>query len=302
MSPKPKVLIIVGPTASGKTALALRLAEASAKAGQFTSIISADSRQVYRGLDVLTGKDIPAEKANLRLFGLDLIDPDQTLNAAQYSAYARPLIAKEIKEHRQVMVVGGTGFYLKALTQPASLARVQPDENLRQELNYLSLGELQRRLQVTDPGRLAAMNQSDVANPRRLIRAIEIAASVISTTHPVILNSFQDLSFVWIGIRTPLADLKQRIAARVEARLDAAVTEVQDLVAAYPDRSLPIYTSLGVRPILRFLDGEISRAQARQLWTTEEVQYAKRQLTWFAKQQQIIWYDQDRVNSLSFPT
>src|SRR3989344_4582336 len=98
------VLIICGPTASGKTALALRLAEVSTKTGRPTSIISADSRQVYRGLDVLTGKDIPAEKANLRLFGLDLIDPDQTTNAAQYSDYARAILAKEIKAGRQVIV------------------------------------------------------------------------------------------------------------------------------------------------------------------------------------------------------
>ena len=300
MSPKKKVLIIVGPTASGKTALALRLAEASAKAGKFTSIISADSRQVYRGLDVLTGKDIPPEKASLHLFGLDLIDPDQIMNAGQYSAYARAILAKEIKAGRQVIVVGGTGFYLKALTQPAALAGVGPDEKLRQELNRLPVRELQHRLKEIDAKRLAAMNQSDVANPRRLIRAIEVALSPVNQPQKPHLGGVID--FYWLGLRLPLAVLRERITARVEARLDAAVTEVQDLAAAYPDRSLPIYTSLGVRPILRFLDGEISRAQARQLWTTEEVRYAKRQLTWFAKQPSIIWYDQDRISSLSSPT
>ena len=303
MSPKKKVLIIVGPTASGKTALALRLA-----GDKPTSIVSADSRQVYRGLNVLTGKDIPPEKANLRLFGLDLIDPDQTMNAGQYSAYARKVIAKEIKENRQVIVVGGTGFYLTALTQPASLAGVGPDEKLRQELNQLSLGELQQRLKVIGPGRLAAMNQSDVANPRRLIRAIEVASS--DSVIPANAGIYSDRSpiwsgmttFSWIGLRLPLAVLKDRIAARVDRRLPSAISEVKSLLAAYPDRRLPIYTSLGIAPILRFLDGEISRAQARQLWTTEEVQYAKRQLTWFAKQPSIIWYDQDRISSLSFPT
>ena len=300
MSLKPKVLIIVGTTASGKTALALRLAEAQAKAGRFVSIISADSRQVYQGLDVLIGKDIPAEKANLRLFGLDLIAPDQTMNAAQYSDYARKVIALEIKEHRQVIIVGGTGFYLQALVGPASLAAVAPNDRLRQELNRLPLGELQHRLKEIDAKRLAAMNQSDVANPRRLIRAIEIA---LAPTRTVLVGGlgYEDspCRFTWIGIRVPLTILKERIAARVEARLDAAVTEVQDLIAAYPDRSLPIYTSLGVAPISRFLAGAISRGEARQLWTTEEVQYAKRQLTWFAKQQQIIWYDLDEVSKLN---
>ena len=293
------VLIICGPTASGKTALALRLAEVSTKAGQFTSIISADSRQVYRGLNVLTGKDIPPEKANLRLFGLDLIDPDQTMNAGQYSAYARKVIAKEIKENRQVIVVGGTGFYLTALTQPASLAGVGPDEKLRQELNPLSLGELQQRLKVIDPGRLAAMNQSDVANPRRLIRAIEIASASIRPISPI--GPLRPISFSWLGIRIPLVKLRERIERRVHDRLDhGAVAEVENLLKNYPDQNLPVYTTLGVKPILRYLAGEISRAQARQLWTTEEVRYAKRQLTWFAKQSSIIWYDQDRISSLSF--
>jgi len=299
MSPKKKVLIIVGPTASGKTALALRLAEASAKAGQFTSIISADSRQVYRGLDVLTGKDIPAEKANLRLFGLDLIDPDQTTNAAQYSDYARAILAKEIKAGRQVIVVGGTGFYLKALVSPGSLAAVTPNDRLRQELNRLPVRELQHRLKEIDAKRLAAMNQSDVANPRRLIRAIEIASSPSPSGS---VPEGHRYSFVWVGLSLPLEEIKKKIAKRVDRRLPSAISEVKSLLAAYPDRRLPIYTSLGIAPILRFLDGEISHAQARQLWTTEEVQYAKRQLTWFKKQQQIIWYDQDRISSLSFPT
>lgn len=295
MSPKPKILIICGPTASGKTALALRLAK-----GRPVSIISADSRQVYTGLDVLTGKDIPPATGTIRLFGFDLIRPDQTMNAAQYSDYARAVIAREAKENRQIIIVGGSGFYLTALTRPASLAAVTPDEKLRRELNQLSLEDLQQKLKQIDPARLAAMNHSDAHNPRRLIRAIEVALSKRSVD-PAYASGIREtpLSFVWIGLKLPLDEIKQRISTRVAVRFDRAVGEVRVLLAAYPDRSLPIYSSLGVGAILKYLSGEITAPAAKALWATGEFQYAKRQLTWFAKQPAIIWYDQDKVKELS---
>ena len=301
MSPKPKILIIVGPTAGGKTALALRLAK-----GKPVSIISADSRQVYKGLDVLTGKDIPPTTGTIRLFGFDLIKPDQTMNAAQYSDRIRAIIDSEIKENRQVIIVGGTGFYLKALTQPAALAKVAPDEKLRQKLNHLSVDELQQKLKDIDPGRLAAMNRSDVNNPRRLIRAIEVSTSTstpgesgVPSTPGVDQVCTPRVNFHWIGLTVPLEVIKDRVRLRVNARLDTAVSEVKELIAAYPDRSLPIYTSLGVKQILKYLAGEISREEMKDGWVTDEVNYAKRQLTWFAKQPSIIWYDQEEVGKLS---
>ncbi|MFZ2202589.1 MAG: tRNA (adenosine(37)-N6)-dimethylallyltransferase MiaA [Microgenomates group bacterium] len=317
MSPKSRVLIIAGPTASGKTALALRLAEVSTKAGRRpTSIISADSRQVYAGLDVLTGKDIPPgfSKKNdyytngvIRLWGLDLIRPDQVMTAAGYSDYARSVIATETKENRQVIVVGGTGFYLKALTQPASLAKVAPDEKLRQKLNRLSVAELKQKLKAIDPERLDSMNQSDAANPRRLIRAIEVAVSTPAPVIPANAGIYSNRSpiesgmttFSWVGLRLPLTEIKARITARVTARFDRSVEEVQALLTACPDRSLPIYSSLGVGAVLKYLSGEITAPAAETLWAAEEFQYAKRQLTWFKKQPSIIWYDQEEVSKLS---
>lgn len=294
MSPKPKILIICGPTASGKTALALRLAK-----GRQVSIISADSRQVYVGLDVLTGKDIPLDPGTIRFFGFDLIRPDQAMNAAQYSDYARAVIARQTKENRQIIVVGGTGFYLKALTQPASLAAVAPDEKLRRELNQLSLDNLQRKLKQVDPRRLAAMNHSDAHNPRRLIRAIEVSSSSRLSHASGLSDSTHSPSFAWLGLKPSLDEIKQRIATRTAARFASAVEEVQALLAAYPDRSLPIYSSLGVGAILKYLSGEMTAPAAKALWATGEFRYAKRQLTWFAKQPSIIWYDQDEVGKLT---
>jgi len=304
-----KVLVICGPTSSGKTALALRLAGSKS-----VSLVSADSRQIYRGLSLLTGKDIPAgfvkkeselsfndrkviyfEKENLRLWGFDLLLPDEIFNAADFSDLTRKILSREQQEGRMVLVVGGTGFYLKALTEPSSLAKVKPDEVLRQKLNRLSVEELQKELKKIDPERLSLMNESDVANPRRLIRAIEVAQTPVLSAKASPTSEFE---FIWVGLQLPLEQIKEKIAARVDDRLATAVSEVGALLTGYPDRSLPIYTSLGAKPILRFLTGEISPDEMRQIWITDEVNYAKRQLTWFKKQNQIIWYDENKARQI----
>lgn len=299
MSPKPRVLVIVGPTASGKTDLALHLA-----IGKKVSLISADSRQVYEGLDIITGKDIPSgfKKENdyytdglVRLFGFDLIKADETMNAAEYSARMRAVVSSQVKEGRRVIIVGGTGFYLKALVGPENLAAVAPDEKLRLELDRLPVEELQQRLKEIDLMRFTAMNQSDVHNPRRLIRAIEVASSPPTKK----IAQENNINYHWIGIRLPLDQIKHKIEDRVGARLDGAIKEAEILLGGYPDRSLPIYTSLGLEPILMYLDGKISRQKVIELWTIQEVQYARRQLTWFKKQPSIIWYDQEEVKELS---
>lgn len=312
---KSNVLIICGTTGSGKTALALKLAN-----DKPTSIISADSRQAYEDLSIITGKDIPAgfekieselifhgrrviyycpsskleegtrEKyGGVRLWGFDLLKPDETFNAAEFVDLTNQIIKKEIDENRQVIIVGGTGFYLKALTEPQSLAQVEPDEKLRQKLNKMTTGELQQQLWEINPQKFLSLNDSDIKNPRRLIRAIEVSA----TPSPYQGEGRGEVKhkFTWLGLILPLEVLKQKIRERVISRLEAgAPDEVKNLLAKYPDQTLPIYTTLGVKHIVRLLQNEISKAELVDLWTIDEVNYAKRQITWFKKQSQIIWY------------
>lgn len=314
---EPKIQIICGPTASGKTALAIKLAGIKP-----ASIISADSRQIYQGLDIITGKDIPkgfikkdsnlffknrkvvyyspsvipsdlpaavGVEGSIRLWGLDLLSPDENFNAAEFSSLSRKIILEESAQGREVFIVGGTGFYLKSLTRPETLASVRPDENLRRHLEKLSVGSLQQKLKTLDSVRFKAMNQSDVNNPRRLIRALEISLSPLSPRSPL---SSQSLKFSWLGLKTSLDDLKLRIESRVRDRLAiGAVKEVEKMLELYPDQTLPIYTTLGVKPIIKFINEEIDQEKLVSLWLTDEMNYAKRQLTWFKRQPEIVWYD-----------
>lgn len=320
------IKIICGPTASGKTAFVLRLAEAMTKAGQPASIISADSRQIYQGLDIITGKDIPkgfikkdsnlffknrkvvyyalpvipsdlpaaaGVEGSIRLWGLDLLSPDENFNAAEFSSLSRKIILEELAQGREVFIVGGTGFYLKSLTRPETITSVPPDETLRETLEKLSVGSLQQKLKTLDSVRFKAMNQSDVNNPRRLIRALEISLS----SHPIRpispIGPLRPIPFSWLGLKTSLDDLKLRIESRVRDRLAlGAVKEVEKMLELYPDQTLPIYTTLGVKPIIKFINEEIDQEKLVSLWLTDEMNYAKRQLTWFKKQPEIVWYDQ----------
>ncbi len=299
---KSSILIICGSTGSGKTKLAFQLA-----GDKPTSIISADSRQVYRDLDIITGKDIPKdfvkkgnfyEKDNLRLWGFDLLTPNQVFDAAEFSKMTQETIAKETSLNRRVIIVGGTGFYLKSLTKPETLAKVAPNEVLRRSLTNLRVENLQQRLWEINPQKFVSMNQSDASNPRRLIRAIEVAITPDKSESKELKT--KPFEFRWIGLKISLEELKPRIERRVRDRLDqGAIFEVENLLKKYPNQNLPIYTTLGIRPIIRFLAHEIDLATLVEVWVTDEMNYAKRQLTWFKKQPQIFWYDLGEASKLT---
>jgi tRNA dimethylallyltransferase len=201
-----KVLVIVGATASGKTALGVELAR------RFDGeVISADSRQVYRGLDIGTGKVTTEETQGVPHHLLDVADPRKTFTAHDFVVQGRQAIADIASRGKLPIIVGGTGFYIDALLGRMTLAQAPRDEALRATLADQTTEELQALLQEADPARLARMNASDRQNPVRLIRALEVAAAPADTGD--IAPAYDTL---WLGIRWP----KEELAARIEKRLD----------------------------------------------------------------------------------
>lgn len=281
-----KVLVICGPTSTGKTSLALKIAKLLGSA----SIISADSRQVYTDIDIVSGKDTPSDlPSSIRFFGLSLFKPNEVSNLSDYVNYARKIITEELEKKHNVIIVGGTGLYLKGITLDLTDIFIPNDPELREELSVSSMEELQKKLKALAPEKFGLMNNSDKHNSRRLIRAIEVASNLLPVKNTVPVPS---AVFEWVGL-SPKEDLHKLIKQRVIDRLEQGVLdEVKNLLAKYPDTKLPVFSSLGVGEIIDFLKRKITKDELIDLWTRSEENYAKRQIVWFKKQPEIIWYDE----------
>ena len=269
---------LVGPTAVGKTALAIELAE------QFDAeIVNADAFQVYRGLDVLTAKPDAEAQRRVRHHLLSQISLFETMSAASFRELARAALSDVHSRKKNAIVVGGSGLYLKAITHGFDQVP-PPDPKMREELNRLPQKELAERLQKLSP-ELAA--RTDLKNPRRVIRAIEIAASVIpsrvvatdavrepqsapaaTATNGVLLLRHRD-------------DLYQRINERVNAMFRDGVEEE---VRALQDIGQTAASALGLKEIRALIAGQISREECIAKIQQATRRYAKRQLTWFRHQ------------------
>lgn len=293
----PKLLVISGPTATGKTALAVKLAQ------KFNGeLISADSRQIYRGLDIGTGKDHP-QKVNIHL--IDIVNPDQHFSAFDYRRLALPLI-REI-QHRQKLpiIVGGTGFYINSLIGgPTDTYHIKPNKILRFFLNRFSLKLLQLTLKTLDFQTFNLLNRSDLANPRRLIRKIEISLSK-KTCYVLPITNYDILH---ISLTAPNSFLYPCIDHRVDQRLKMGLLdEIKNLLKKYKwsDPGLNTIAYKEFRPVSPFLQGGIkggfvgAAAAALNRWRFHEHAYARRQKTWFKKQKNIIFID---ITRPCFPT
>lgn len=266
-----KILIICGPTATGKTVLAARLAKRLNG-----ELISADSRQVYEGMDIVTGKDRPK---GVKIYGLDLVKPNEEFSVAHFVAFAATLINQINKRKKLPIIVGGTGLYIDSLVKPPSTLAVKPDWQLRKDLDKKSVEELQDQLKKFDSDRWQSMNHSDRLNPRRLIRAIEVEQS---QQGPTFALQRTDLKFdtLWIGLTADKKILDQKIAQRVKSRIKSGgIKEWHKLKQKY-SANLPSMSGIGYRQ-LPDIDA----------WVKAEQQYARRQLTWFKKNRQIHWFD-----------
>jgi tRNA dimethylallyltransferase len=280
---QPLVIVLLGPTASGKTQLAIALAQALELA-----VLNVDSRQLYRGMDVGTAKPTPQQRAAARHELLDLRDPDQPLNLQEFRQIAEPLIAAELGRPRQgpglALLAGGSGLYLQAICRGLRPPAVAPQPQLRQQLTALGQPVCHRMLQLADP---AAARRIAATDPVRTQRALEV---LYATGRPC---SSQQSSVPppWRVVELGLdpVNLEQRIARRTEQLYaDGLVAETQGLVERY-GADLPLLQTIGYGEALRLLAGDLSEPAAIRLTGQRTRQFAKRQRTWFRRQHQPHW-------------
>ena len=283
---KRDLLLIVGPTAGGKTALAQALA------GRFPlTLLSADSQLVYRGLDIGTAKPPPPERAQWGL--IDLVDPGQPFSAGEFCRQAVPLVEGAWKAGRLPVFVGGTGLYLKALLQ--GLAELPPiAEELRQrleaEFHAGGLEPLLARLDTADPS-LAA--QLDRKNPRRVLRALEVFEATgqpLSAWQQNTKPALRPDRALWLGLDPGKEALDSRILARVEASLSEGwLQETLSLQEKWGLEAVGKCAAIGYPELAAHLQGTLSLEQARQAIGQQTRAYARRQRTWFKAQADIHW-------------
>ncbi len=264
------LVAIVGPTAAGKSAFALRLAGRLPGA----AIVSADSRQVYRGLDIGTAKPTPEQQVRVPHRLIDVVDPDQAFSLADYQRLAY----QAIDAAERPFLVGGTGLYVRAVVDGFVLPPAPPDPALRAARP--SRETLLERLRQLDP---AAAETVDAANPYRLLRAVERAGQPLAAE-----PRYQSLQ---IGLTGPRAELYRRSDARVDGMLAGGwLDEVRALLAGYP-ADLPALTGLGYRELIAHLRGELGYDQAVALVKQRTRQFIKRQQTWFKRDPRVHWFD-----------
>lgn len=291
-APKPSVIILVGPTGVGKTRMALKMA------GLFGGeIVSADSLQVYRGMDIGTAKPTPEERQYVPHHLIDVADPDQPFDVSRYCDLAHGVIARLHKEKKPVFVVGGTGLYVKALLG-GLIAGPGADESLREtlrdEMKRLGKSHLYEKLRMQDDRAAAQINPNDGV---RIIRALE----VLELTGRSIVDHQQEHRFrerpyevIKMGLMLDKTVLKSRIEDRTDRMIDVGfVDEVRRLLAMGYSRSLKPMQSLGYRHICAFLAGEGDLEGAVRLIKRDTYRYAKRQMTWFTADREISWLAPD---------
>ncbi len=286
-------------------------------------IISADSRQVYKKMDIITGKDLPinsklhlaADRLSLKnnkltigfrlkeeipIWLVDVAGIEYSFNVGEYTKTATKIIEDISYRGKLPIIVGGTGLYIKSLLYPLQMITIAPNQKLRGRLSKLDREELKEYLQKIDPQKCNSMNKSDRLNPRRLIRAIEIS---LYTKSPSVagFNTKQYLSnnkdALIIGLALPKEKLNQRIDERINKRLkEGALEEAQKILQDKFYDNLPSLSSTGFKQLKNYLEGKASLPAAILSWQVAEHAFAKHQVTWFKKMKEICWYDVSKNN------
>lgn len=281
---KPKIIVILGPTAAGKTGLAVQLAR------DFNGeIVSADSRQVYRGLDLGTSKDLGEYEASgekIPYHLIDVVDPREVFDLAQYQTLAKQAIQEILSRHKLPIIVGGSGLYLQAIVDNYQLNQIEPDVRLRKKLEQKDLSELQQELKILDLDFFANLNESEQQNKRRLIRYLEVAQAkrkrkVEDTKSGQGAPQYEVLL---LGLTWPIATLRERIKAKLLLGLEQGMAEEvrqlheQGLSWERLDRF-----GLEYRYLAKYLQKEYAYDDLVEKLSLAIGQFAKRQLSWFKR-------------------
>ena len=289
----PALLVIAGATATGKTGLAIDVAERLAGEGIAAEIISADSRQVYRGLDIGTAKATPAERRGIPHHGLDLVDPDEAFTVADFAAHARSVLRELGTRPRPTLAIlaGGTGLYLRAVARGIATDELPSDADVRARLEaeFLAVGlePLVERLRSVAPKRAAVI---DTANPRRVVRSLEIAEIVGGEPELPAARGYDGPS-AWVGLEVDPPALRRRIEARARAQFDAGLIDEARGLRERFDPALPAFSAIGYREAWAVLDGQLNREAAIAEDARRNAAFAKRQRTWFRSEPDVTWLD-----------
>ena len=286
---KEDLLVIVGPTAVGKTRLSLELA------AEFNGeIISGDSMQVYRGMDIGTAKATAAERAKVPHHLIDFLDPDRPFSVEEFQRLARKKITEIQNRKHLPMLVGGTGLYIQAVTHGYQFPGVEADPDVREEMNAFADREgneaLLEKLRKVDPKTAARLHPN---NRPRVIRALEIYRATGKPASQLMRKESESpYHLLWLGLTRPRPMLYQRIDQRVDSMIEAGlVEEVARLRRLGYGKDLQSMQALGYKEIMEYLEGRMSLAEAIEEIKRGTRNYAKRQLSWFRRIKEINWFD-----------
>lgn len=295
---KPKIIVILGPTASGKTDLAIKLAK------EFNGeIISADSRQVYKKMTVGTAKpegkwEIIGGKRRFVVNGIphylmDIMDPGKIFTVAEFKRQATELIYDIISRGKLPFIVGGTGLQIWSVVDNLNIPSGEPNKKLRESFESKTAEQLFAWLKKIDPD---SADRIDKNNKRRLVRALEvcIGSGMSFASQRTVGEPFCEA--LQIGIKWPLPELRDRIAWRVEKQWESGfVQETKNLLKKKYSFDLPSMTGIGYKEIESFLRGEMTEPETKQRIKRATSKYARRQMTWFRRDQRIKWIEKDSL-------
>lgn len=290
---KPKVIVIVGPTASGKSVCAIELAKRIDG-----EIVSADSMQIYKEMNIGTAKVTNEEMSGVKHYMINIVNPDEDFNVAMYKKMAEEALEEIVSKGKMPIVVGGTGLYINTLVNGIEFSEIDKDEEYRKELekkvSVEGIDGIYEELKSVDP---EAANIIDKNNVRRVIRALEIYKVTGKTKTELDKESIKETKFDFLmyGIKTDREELYNRINKRIDYMMEQGlVSEVEELNKKYK-MSKTALQGLGYKEVIEYINGNCNYDEMIEKLKMETRRYAKRQITWFKRDERITWVPKEKM-------